>query len=256
MTTTSIISIATAAGSEIESKVATSATAGVPLVSNGAAVAPSFTTAVVAGGGTGQATLTNHGVLVGAGTSAITQLAAGTANTVLRSGGPAADPAYSTNFKVSAADVMTNTSQPSFLAYANANIPGVTGDGTAYTVAFNTTAYDQTASFGGTVFTAPVTGKYLFTWSIGLSGVAADNTDATCGLGTSTQLTLSNEVSIFPVATSTGAIYFSGSSVAAMTAGDIAFVQVVVSGHATKNIGIFGAALTAANSSFGGFLIG
>lgn len=47
-------------------------------------------------GGTGQSTLTNHGVLVGATTSAITQLAAGTAGQVLQSGGASADPAYST----------------------------------------------------------------------------------------------------------------------------------------------------------------
>ena len=53
-------------------------------------------TLVVANGGTGRATLTNHGVLVGAGTSAITQLAAGSAGQVLQSGGAAADPAYST----------------------------------------------------------------------------------------------------------------------------------------------------------------
>jgi len=51
---------------------------------------------VVNAGGTGRATLTNHGVLVGAGTSNITQLAAGSANQVLQSGGASADPAYST----------------------------------------------------------------------------------------------------------------------------------------------------------------
>jgi hypothetical protein len=76
--------------------VAPSATAGIPLVSNGSSSDPSFTTAVVAGGGTGRATLTAHGVLVGNGTTAITQLAAGSAGQVLQSGGAAADPAYST----------------------------------------------------------------------------------------------------------------------------------------------------------------
>ena len=50
----------------------------------------------VAHGGTGRTTLTNHGVLVGAGTTAITQLAAGSAGQVLQSGGASADPAYST----------------------------------------------------------------------------------------------------------------------------------------------------------------
>lgn len=84
------------AGTPTITNVAPSATAGIPLVSNGASADPSFTTAVVAGGGTGRTTLTNHGVLVGAGTSAITQLATGSAGQVLQSGGASADPSYST----------------------------------------------------------------------------------------------------------------------------------------------------------------
>lgn len=76
--------------------VAPSATSGVPLISQGASANPTFGTAVVAGGGTGRTTLTNHGVLVGAATSAITQLATGSANQVLLSGGASADPTWST----------------------------------------------------------------------------------------------------------------------------------------------------------------
>lgn len=76
--------------------VAPSATAGVPVVSAGAGADPAFGTATVPGGGTGQTSLTAHGVLVGNGTSAVTQLAAGSAGQVLQSGGAAADPTYST----------------------------------------------------------------------------------------------------------------------------------------------------------------
>lgn len=47
----------------------------------------------VAGGGTGQTTLTNHGVLIGAGTSPITQLAVAAAGTLL-GGVAASDPAF------------------------------------------------------------------------------------------------------------------------------------------------------------------
>ena len=47
-------------------------------------------------GGTGLATITDHGVMVGSGASAVTPLAAGTALQVLQSGGAAADPAWST----------------------------------------------------------------------------------------------------------------------------------------------------------------
>ena len=58
------------AGSATVTKVAPSATAGIPLVSGGSSADPSFTTAVVAGGGTGANTLT--GILTGNGTSAVT----------------------------------------------------------------------------------------------------------------------------------------------------------------------------------------
>lgn len=49
----------------------------------------------VAHGGTGRATLTNHGVLVGAGTSGITQLSAAAAGTLLAGQGTSSDPAFS-----------------------------------------------------------------------------------------------------------------------------------------------------------------
>jgi len=54
------------------------------------------TTIDVAHGGTGAVTLTNHGVLIGQGTSAVVATAAGTAGQVLQSGGAGADPLYST----------------------------------------------------------------------------------------------------------------------------------------------------------------
>lgn len=50
----------------------------------------------VANGGTGRATLTNHGVLVGATTTAITQLAVGATNSVMV-GATSADPSFSTS---------------------------------------------------------------------------------------------------------------------------------------------------------------
>lgn len=77
-------------------KVAPSATSGIPFISQGASADPLFGTAVVAGGGTGAVTLTNHGVLLGQGTSAIVATAAGSSGQILQSGGASADPAYTT----------------------------------------------------------------------------------------------------------------------------------------------------------------
>ncbi len=60
------------AGSSTITKVAPSATSGVPLISQGSSADPTFGTVVVAGGGTGATTLT--GVVLGNGTSAMTAL--------------------------------------------------------------------------------------------------------------------------------------------------------------------------------------
>ena len=72
-----------AGASNAVSSVAPSATSGIPYVSGGSSANPSFTTAVVAGGGTGATTFTSHGVLLGNTTSAITATAAGTTGQVL-----------------------------------------------------------------------------------------------------------------------------------------------------------------------------
>ena len=82
------------AASNLITSVAPSATSGVPLVSQGAAADPHFGTAVVAGEGTGQTTLTNHGVLLGQGTSAVGAVAPGTAGLPLVAQGASADPSY------------------------------------------------------------------------------------------------------------------------------------------------------------------
>lgn len=66
-------------------------------------------TLVVANGGTGRTTLTNHGVLVGAGTSAITQLAAATNNQILV-GNTSADP----SFKAFSINIQTFTSSGTY----------------------------------------------------------------------------------------------------------------------------------------------
>ena len=68
---------------------------GLTLAGSTLSVTTPFTTPVtVPQGGTGQVTLTNHGVLVGAGVAAVTSLAVGATNTVLH-GNTGADPSFS-----------------------------------------------------------------------------------------------------------------------------------------------------------------
>lgn len=75
---------------------APNSTSGIPLVSQGASSDPAYTTAVVAGGGTGAVTLTSHGILLGQGTSAVVATTAGTTGQVITSQGASADPIWTT----------------------------------------------------------------------------------------------------------------------------------------------------------------
>lgn len=70
---------------------------------------------------------------------------------------------------------MTNPSQPSFSASVNTSQLNVTGDNTLYscTGAFWTERFDQNNDFSGGIFTAPVTGKYLFAGIVDFTGITA-----------------------------------------------------------------------------------
>jgi hypothetical protein len=83
-------------GTSAVSTAAPSATAGLPLVSNGASANPSFAVAVPAGGGTGLATLAAHGVMLGEGTANVSSATPGVGSSgyALLSNGPTSDPSF------------------------------------------------------------------------------------------------------------------------------------------------------------------
>ncbi len=70
-------------------------------------------------GGTGRATLTNHGVLIGAGTSAISITTAGSAGHVLTSNGASADPTFQSPASSGVASLNTLTGALTLAAGAN-----------------------------------------------------------------------------------------------------------------------------------------
>ena len=81
-------------------------------------------------GGTGDTTLTAHGVLVGEGTAAISATTAGTAGQVLLSGGASADPAYVAPTAGTGLSVTTNATT---LSYALSTPVSVANGGTGAT---------------------------------------------------------------------------------------------------------------------------
>jgi hypothetical protein len=107
---------------------------GQPLLSGGGSTAMSFGTLGVAGGGTGQTTLTNHGLLVGAGTGGITQLSGASAGTVLTGQGSSSDPSFAAT-----PNLGVNGSTAGTLGLANGGSGGatVTIQNTGATSAYN-----------------------------------------------------------------------------------------------------------------------
>lgn len=153
------------AGTATITKVAPSATAGVPLISNGSSSDPSFGTALVAGGGTGQTTLGNHSVLVGAGTSAVTSIATGTSGQVLTSNGASADPSFQT------------LTFPTVVAYLTTGLTNQTGDGTGVNpLIFDTTLVNTGSAYSTStgIFTAPSAGNYMVSCTVMFNNLSPD----------------------------------------------------------------------------------
>lgn len=65
-----------------------------------------------------------------------------------------------------------------FSAYISADQNNVTGDGTSYTVLYQTKIVDTTASYNTAtgIFTAPLAGNYMFYGSLLISGLLASHT--------------------------------------------------------------------------------
>lgn len=149
----------------------------------------------------------------------------------------------------------TNTSQPCFNAYLSADATNATGDNSAYTVIFNTEINDQASNYDNTtgVFTAPVTGNYLFNTTIIFGNI---------GVQTGFLINLTGSAyGIVPI--ELGRINFgtnqvmSGTAIVHMTAGDT--MSVVVYGFgSTKTVSIGGGAPASgltATSTFSGVLL-
>lgn len=105
-------------------------------------------------------------------TNPVTRNAANLTDNAIVRGDGGTTGVQSSTITVTDAGEMVNTSQPAFLTYSNTGVTNVTGDGTLYTVIFDTEVYDQNSDFnlGTSTFTAPVTGRYHFCFSVLLSG--------------------------------------------------------------------------------------
>lgn len=156
--------------------------------------------------------------------------------------------------KVTPLGAMTKPLQPSFSAYNSTARSNVTGDGTTYTLIFNTEQFDQAANFDGTsTFTAPVTGRYRFNSTVSLTSLAVGHTSCIFALVNSTSGVVYYGQVINPGAirdASNGATVHL-SKLVPLAASDQVIVQVTVS-NSTKTVGIDNTAIV---TSFDGDLL-
>lgn len=166
-------------------------------------------TGVLTGNGTSAVTantVTQHGVIIGGASNAVSSTAVGTATHVLTSNGAGMDPTFQapaaggdvsgpgsstdnalarwdgtggdtlqdSTVIVTDAGEMTNASQPAFLVTADSQT-NVTGNATTYTVLYANEITDQGADFASSTFTAPITGNYQLTSNISVNNLGASS---------------------------------------------------------------------------------
>lgn len=175
---------------------------------------------------------------------------------------PTADPfviaqgtALGTNnvMSVDTAGAINYPLQPSFLAVLNTTINDVTGDGTNYKIVFDTEIYDQGSNAVSGTFTAPVTGRYLFTGGCQVDGLTSSHTQEVLNLTASNRtLGLLNGN---PLNMKVGGISFgyAAGNYVDMDAADTCSLNVIVFNGA-KVVDIDGNGSTTPTTYFGGAL--
>ena len=159
-----------------------------------------------------------------------------------------------TTITVSANNEVTNASQPSFMAHLGTTVSNVTGAGTLYTVVFDTELYDQGGGYavGTGIFTAPATGKYLFTVAIFCTGQTIATQHAIYVYTNTAQGNMRLAQTTRPA----GAVdqIITGTLIIDMDATDTIYARIQVTGEGADTVDIYGNATTP-NTWFAGFLM-
>lgn len=145
--------------------------------------------------------------------------------------------------------VIINTTQPAFLARMQNTVTNVTGNGTLYTVIFDTEVFDQGNNFNlaTSTFTAPFSGIYHFDGAVTITG-------STASTGGQVRIVTTGRTFGYEFARAASANDWQGqvSTYANMAAGDTATLQVISNGEGADTDDVLGNAI--AFTYFGGKL--
>ena len=154
-----------------------------------------------------------------------------------------------TIYSLSTAGLQKLPLQSSFSAYLSADADDQTGDGSAYTIAFNSEQWDQAANYAANTFTAPIAGKYLFNYKLSMDDIGAAHTGLIVEIGGVT--VASANPFLLSNAVVAGTLTLTGSVILSLAASATVTMVVTVSGS-TKTVDIKG---TTAGSLFQGQLL-
>lgn len=184
-----------------------------------------------------------------ASTGQLSDLGFGTATQVLTSNGAGVSPTWQA--------AGGGGSSTTFLAYVSAQITNPTGDGTAYTVIFDSTLNNTGAAYntGTGVFTAPATGMYHFDTTICFNAIQTTSTSIVIQFSGSVTSVRTFQFQGPTTSLVVGTICYSGGITIPMTAADTMSVIVNVGGLA-KNVSIYGGGAPVGTSTvFAGYRV-
>ena len=146
-------------------------------------------------------------------------------------------------FVMTASGERTMPLQPAFLVTVASTISNVTGDGTAYTIVFDTEVYDQSGDMTTTTFTAPVTGRYMLNLLCSISDLSSGHTTGRPRFVTSNR-TYSSALNPYTVRDKTNGISSHPySMVTDMDSGDTVSISITVQ-SSTKTVDVYGSTYT------------
>jgi predicted secreted protein len=151
-----------------------------------------------------------------------------------------ATPSGGTNlWNMTTAGENTMPLQPAFLARSS-DQTDVTGDATSYTITFTTEVFDQNGDFDGTsTFTAPITGRYFLSATVGLTGILSSHTVISFRIVTSNRSYNCNSGAPSKIFDANTAASWTVNALTDMDVSDTADVRVTVS-NGTKVVDIVG----------------